>query len=402
MTHRAFVLLFALSSILAFVPAQAVGKSLPVKEWTILVFLNADNNLDSFGVKDLGEMQKVGSTDQVNVVVQMDRLKEGAKRYFVRKGAADVLADLGEVDMGDYKGLVEFAKWGATQYPSKRTMVIVWNHGSGWDKRRGRVAVRGVSYDDSSGNNITTEQLGVAMGQIATHLGRRLDILGFDACLMNMFEVAYEVRANVTFQVGSEETEPGDGWPYSAWLKSLTQAPTQAPMQLATTMVKAYASSYWISKATQSAIFCPALERLREKTDLFVTAIQQDTSGEAKQAIASAKTKVARFAVAENADFFDLVQLFKKAVTQPALKAAADAVLGQQQIVVTANAVHAIPFDPKNIHGLAVYFPRSGGWWSAYRRLAFAKDSKWDELLSGTLGAPLPGNSPFDALHGIR
>jgi hypothetical protein len=41
--------------------------------WTVLVFLNADNNLESFGVRDFREMARIGSTDKVNVIVQMDR-----------------------------------------------------------------------------------------------------------------------------------------------------------------------------------------------------------------------------------------------------------------------------------------------------------------------------------------
>ena len=38
------------------------------KEWTVMVYLAGDNNLDSAGVIDLKEMKKVGSTEQINVV----------------------------------------------------------------------------------------------------------------------------------------------------------------------------------------------------------------------------------------------------------------------------------------------------------------------------------------------
>jgi hypothetical protein len=45
----------------------------PMREWTVLGYLAGDNNLDGAAVEDINEMEVVGSTDQVNVVVQVDR-----------------------------------------------------------------------------------------------------------------------------------------------------------------------------------------------------------------------------------------------------------------------------------------------------------------------------------------
>lgn len=383
---------FALTS-----PAFAAA---PMREWTVLVWLNADNSLDSFGPKDLAEMTRIGSSDQVNVVVQMDRERIGCKRYFVHKGKDEQLADLGQFDMGDWKNLVAFANWGFAEYPAKRTMLIVWNHGSGWNKRVASGPSRGVSYDDGSGHHITTEELGQAMAAIATAQRKKLDVLGFDACLMNMFEVAYEVRESVGITVGSEETEPGDGWPYDAWLSKLVADPGQSTASLGAAICAAYASSYWVSRAMLSTVQCSALEDLRAKADAFAAAVMADTTGEAKAALAVARDKCARFAVPENADFFDVVRIFRDSAKSAALKAAADSVLNASGSAVAANSVHGFPFAPKGCNGLAIYFPKSGGWWSAYKQLAFAKASQWDELLQATLGRPHEGFGPFDELHG--
>ena len=43
------------------------------KKWTFMVYMAGDNNLDPNGVKDLQEMKKVGSTDQLNLIAQFDR-----------------------------------------------------------------------------------------------------------------------------------------------------------------------------------------------------------------------------------------------------------------------------------------------------------------------------------------
>ena len=59
---------------------------------------------------------------------------------------------------------------------------------------------------------------------------------------MNMVEVAYQLRGSADFIVGSEEVEPGDGWPYDRVLADLAAKPTMSAAQLGATIVKRYAS----------------------------------------------------------------------------------------------------------------------------------------------------------------
>ena len=42
-------------------------------EWTIMVFLNAKNNLEPFAFKNFEQMAAIGSTDKVNVLVEFGR-----------------------------------------------------------------------------------------------------------------------------------------------------------------------------------------------------------------------------------------------------------------------------------------------------------------------------------------
>ena len=118
-------------------------------------------------------MEKVGSTKDVNVVVQWASLDNGnTQRLFVTQDSSPevkslVVEDLPAVDMGDYRNLVEFVRWGAKNYPAKKYFVDVWNHGSGWHNlmaggRSGGITISDISYDDKTGNVITTEQLGQA------------------------------------------------------------------------------------------------------------------------------------------------------------------------------------------------------------------------------------------------
>src|SRR5205085_3136365 len=110
----------------------------PKRKWTVLVYLAGDNSLDGAGLVDLAEMKKVGSGDQLAIVAQFDRAKGKGetRRYFLQKGTKldkDAVAALGETDMGDPAVLKDFLAWGGKNYPADNTMVVIWNHGAGWD-----------------------------------------------------------------------------------------------------------------------------------------------------------------------------------------------------------------------------------------------------------------------------
>src|SRR5690349_13871147 len=79
-----------------------------VKEWTLLVFLNGNNNLDRFGALNINQMEKVGSTSDINIVVQWASWsRDGVQRLLVNKDTdtenvtSPVVENIGKVDMGD-------------------------------------------------------------------------------------------------------------------------------------------------------------------------------------------------------------------------------------------------------------------------------------------------------------
>lgn len=99
----------------------------------------------------------------------------------------------------------------------------------------------GFAYDDHGGN-MNTWDLTTILSGMAAAAGQRIDILGFDACLMSHVEIGYQVRNYVDFLVASEETEPAQGWDYQGWLRTVTSAST--PFQVASSIVDTYGRSY--------------------------------------------------------------------------------------------------------------------------------------------------------------
>src|SRR5207249_8318916 len=101
-----------------------VPKTKTPKRWTVLAWIAGDNNLDSYGLNDIKEMKRIGSTKDVDVVVQFDRRGNGKTyRYHLKKGtplASDVVDTLGETDTGDPAVATDFFTWGIRTYPSEK------------------------------------------------------------------------------------------------------------------------------------------------------------------------------------------------------------------------------------------------------------------------------------------
>ncbi len=93
-------------------------------DWTLLIFVNGHNNLDDAGFDDLNEMERVGSTPEVNVVVQWASLRnKTTRRLLVQKDndpvnvTSPVLEELSHVDMGDVESFRSFVEWGIQKFP---------------------------------------------------------------------------------------------------------------------------------------------------------------------------------------------------------------------------------------------------------------------------------------------
>jgi hypothetical protein len=232
------------------VPSGARAEEDRRPDWTFLTYLNGFNNLDHFGYSDMNEMEKVGSTKRVNVVVQWASLRtKDVRRIRVQKDndpskvTSPVLENIGQADMGDYRTLADSIRWAVKNYPAKRYFVNIWNHGNGWHLA-GEPPSRDVSYDDLSGNRITTEQLGQVAAEISKELGTKIDIVGSDSCLMAMAEVVAEMKNSIDVFVGSEEVEPADGWPYDRLLAEWNAGSSKSAKEVAEILAKVYRESY--------------------------------------------------------------------------------------------------------------------------------------------------------------
>src|SRR3990170_2593020 len=395
-----------------------------VADWTFLVYMAADNDLEPVGITDFLEMASVGSTPNVNVVVQFDRSAffdtshgdwSSTKRSLARPGRApappQALMDLGEVDMANPTSLVDFVTWAATAYPANHYFLDLWDHGLGW---------QGILQDGSA--FMRTAELGSALAQIKAFLGRNVDIVGNDACRMTL-EIMYELQPYVDYFVGSQKDEPLAGWPYDRLLAPVVADPSMTPAQVGAWLAAAYVSSYRDANppgqyaVTLSLVSSAALPDLVRAFAGFTAELNASVpllQAEVLQA-RSVTERYERGGVA-GGDEFDLYHFAENVVTgvpDPRLAALAQDLESAIGAAVLANAVWDNPDPINNVrathaHGLSVWFPDvpadpcvPGP--ACYPRLALSRDTDWDGFLwsyrSGT-PSPLPAYATARAVDG--
>lgn len=187
----------------------------PKRSWSLLVYIAGDNDLSDFGLEDIREMCETGASASTHVAVEIDTEGDytGSIRYEI--GEPDwsghsyrrVIERLPEKDSGHPETLRDFLRWGIGRCSAEKRLVVVWNHGAGF-----RMPARDIAYDDY-GTSLDMVDIESAFRQAGVTKGNKFSILGFDACLMNMLEIAHHLKDQVEFLVGSQEIEPGEGWP---------------------------------------------------------------------------------------------------------------------------------------------------------------------------------------------
>lgn len=314
------------------------------------------------------------------MVSLIDREKGPAVINYIIKGMVEPVKELGEVDMGDYNEFVKYVKFIKETYPAKHYAFVIWNHGSGWKLKEKTSVTKGISYDDSSGNHITNQQLGRALIEAHKILGKKIDLMNFDACLMQMVEVAYVCKDHCDYLVASEETEPGEGAPYADILSQIK--PTTTPRQFAKIWASSFSKSYdggsqGMNDATQSALDCSKFQNLIDAINGFAKTIM---SGKYERLMNNSIKKVQMFSTPENIDLKDLIRLVSEnSKNDEALKTACEKLNKAIENVVIENGHTG--FALENANGIAIYFPWDYMLEKKYKELAFTKDTLWDDML---------------------
>jgi len=322
-------------------------KRSPQKNWTIIIYIAADNDLRSFAARNIKQMASIGSNEYMNILVHLDIRITGNKkitrRYYVEK---DKILHMNahnsasqRMDSGNPQTLISCCDWAINDYPAHEYALFFWNHGTGViDPGHGRlinpaelftfnpttnkleldrsigfldlinnldtdefsqIDQRGICWDDTTGNYLTNRKLDMALNNICKKNlnGKKFSIIGFDACLMSMLETASLIKNYAHIMVGSQEVELGTGWNYAKVLAPFAYQSLEKEA-FAKHIVQMYYRAYSIltNDFTLSAINLNAITNLEKNLDwvarLLLQCLENQKNKSVSQAIKASRNRL--------------------------------------------------------------------------------------------------------------
>ncbi|MBL4587983.1 hypothetical protein JKY79_01420 [Candidatus Babeliales bacterium] len=217
----------------------------PQNIWALWNHANGDNSLADFIDFNALNMAKANINDSLLVLIQADRPHDyGTYRYQIKKGDIDLVDHL-SYEMGQQPGkeIVDGISWLQDNYSFTHLILNLWGHGSGIEDPELR-RLRGILFDDTNDTYLNNQDLSNAVDRIASKLGKKIDILGTDACLMGAIEIGWQVKNSVDILVASEDNEPGEGWNYAPFLNKIAGTRNISAKDSASAIVSAYGNYY--------------------------------------------------------------------------------------------------------------------------------------------------------------
>ena len=392
----------------------------PKKKWTFLVYMNGANDLEPFGIENINQMEKIGSTADVNIVVQYERIKgydttngdwTNTRRFYVTRDSDtstinSLFLSQSTEDTGKVATLKSFVDWGLTTFPAENYAMVVWDHGAGWRAQKlptgsiTRNITRGVSYNDKTDTHIDTIELPDGLTNAKLNNGK-WDTVIIDCSLMQMAEVAYEIRNNTRYIVGSEESPPGDGYPYDKFLGPLTQNPAMDALTLSQRVVTETIANYGPnSDTTQSVLDASKVGAIAPALDALGLALTS-TNGTYNNQLTNARQTAENYGhgYALYTSYLDILD-YVKYLSTPTLTATyvpdatvQSAVSGLKAATQAAIVLNVNGNQHPYSNGLSLFIPSStqfraadveqaNGFGQRYQELAIAKDApNWKQFI---------------------
>src|SRR3989338_9616794 len=104
--------------------------------FTVMVNITADNDLFPFAAQNMRQMERVGSNEQLNIIVQVierqDKKTLKIERYQLLKNSSQSLK---KEHISNYfdcaSNLIRFCTETIEQFPAEHYALVFWNHGTG-------------------------------------------------------------------------------------------------------------------------------------------------------------------------------------------------------------------------------------------------------------------------------
>ena len=349
------------------------------KKYTVMVYIVGSNLESRYGAAtaDMQEMKDAGlDYERSNLLVYTG----GSRRWVSdipsnRNSVLDMSADSADriiagtdvsANMGTPQTLTEFINFCTEHYPAEHYGLILWDHGGG--------PLWGYGSDELFRNDsLLLEELrgameGTVFGEAGS--GKKLDWVGFDACLMGTLENAKLWSRYADYLVGSEELEPGRGWDYR-FLSVLNESDDAA--KIVSGIVDSYGAYYRQNKSrffdpdvTLAAMDLSKTEAVIGAADALFTAMREEIgrgkyaslnrarSGAKAFGLSAADTKEEAYDMLDLRDFAGKVRGMFPEESEKLLRAVDELVVRASSNVEGAGGVSVyLPGDNRELYEVA-------------------------------------------------
>ncbi len=331
--------------------------------WTVFVYICGSNLESQSGAatKDLNEMLRAKSNDNVRFVIEtggarvwrnntMNSRKLG--RYVIQNGRMTDAGSVAAASMGDAQTLTDFLTWGIKNYPADHMGLIFWDHGGG--------SITGICFDERNSNDsLSLRELDAALSTTFKSMWDKFEFVGFDACLMSTLETANVMASYSDYMIASQESEPGDGWEYTTFVKYLSQNPACTGVDLGKTICDSYLASQASNTkgfVTLAVVDLSKIDQLMQ--DFYRFSQEMYTSGNDQKTLAAMSRgiqKVSNYGCNNRREGFTNMVDLGGLVT-----ACADIAPSSDEVLATLH--DAVPYQIRGIYhadatGLSTYYP---------------------------------------------
>lgn len=251
------------------------GPAAPAEEsWSIYLYL-CGTDLETDGgsaTQNLSELLKAPIPENCNVIVQTGGTSQwhtseispdALQRFQIVNHHLELLEELPLDSMGKGETLRDFLSYGLENYPADNTALVLWNHGGG--------SIGGAVYDQLfEDDSLMLDELSFALSGALAGRGEKLQLIGFDACLMATVETAYAVSPYAEYMVASEETEPSSGWNYYNLIRYLAEHSAEGALATGREICDSYYNKCrMVDMQTIATISLTDLSKLPQLTNTF-------------------------------------------------------------------------------------------------------------------------------------
>ena len=201
-------------------------------------------NMCGEATRDIQEILSVpNKPTDVNIIIQTGGTTEWTPNVYGEYGDYDIDATkiqrhhvgsnqklvldqtLDFANMGAQETLQSFVVYGLTNYPARRTGLILWGHGGGFSG----VCIDSNAVDpnpllpDEYDRLFNNEVAGAIENALRNtgHAGEKLEFIGYDACYMGLQDVMEFNSHYFKYMIATPEEDDGLGWNYASWIDDL-------------------------------------------------------------------------------------------------------------------------------------------------------------------------------------